>query len=70
VQQVRVRRRVLEVAGVGVAEDLDRPLREVRALVDVVDVREPVVVVDDAQDQAGEQHQPEHRERRGLGAQA
>ena len=68
-QQVRVRRRVLEVAGVRVAEDLDGALGEVRALVDVVDVGQPVVVVEDAQDQPGDQDQPEHGERRALVAQ-
>src|SRR5215217_1861702 len=69
-QQVRVGGGVLEVARVCVAEDLDGALGEVRALVDVVDVRQPVVVVRDAQEEAHDHDQPEHGECRALGAQA
>jgi glycosyltransferase involved in cell wall biosynthesis len=70
VQQIGVRRRVLEVARIGVAEDLDGALGEVRALVDVVDVGQSVVVVDDAQDESCHHDQAEHGECRALGAQA
>ena len=69
VQQVRVARGVLEVPRVGVAEGLDRPLGEVRALVDVVDVRQPVVVVHHAQHEADEEDEAEDAERWALLAQ-
>ena len=70
VQQVRVRGGVLEVAGVRVAEDLDRALGEVRALVDVEHIGQPVVVVEHAQHEPDDQHQAEHGKCRALGPQA
>jgi hypothetical protein len=57
----RVRRGVLVVVGIEVLpEHLDRAAREVRALVDRVHERQPVIDVPEAQREAGHQDEREH----------